>query len=162
MPQIAKSPYKTSSFAVFLRCAQLLLLCPSCHHCPPLSTTFRHILNAFWYLSREIVNIRQEFFDACAILRSPLATATCWARPRRHSRDLGCLFLRLFSPSLSGRASASGGSARRSICPLDRRASRAMLAAVRPKGVLVMEWITPQHEEIDLNCEVSSYANAEL
>jgi len=25
-----------------------------------------------------------------------------------------------------------------------------------------MEWITPQHEEIDLNCEVSSYANAEL
>ena len=25
-----------------------------------------------------------------------------------------------------------------------------------------MEWVTPQHEEIDLNCEVSSYANAEL
>jgi hypothetical protein len=25
-----------------------------------------------------------------------------------------------------------------------------------------MEWITPQHEEIDLNCEISSYANAEL
>jgi hypothetical protein len=25
-----------------------------------------------------------------------------------------------------------------------------------------MEWTTPQHEEIDLNCEVSSYANAEL
>jgi hypothetical protein len=27
---------------------------------------------------------------------------------------------------------------------------------------LVMEWTTPQHEEIDLNCEISSYANAEL
>jgi hypothetical protein len=27
---------------------------------------------------------------------------------------------------------------------------------------LPMEWTTPQHEEIDLNCEVSSYANAEL
>lgn len=27
---------------------------------------------------------------------------------------------------------------------------------------LTMEWTTPQHEEIDLNCEVSSYANAEL
>jgi hypothetical protein len=27
---------------------------------------------------------------------------------------------------------------------------------------LIMEWTTPQHEEIDLNCEVSSYANAEL
>jgi hypothetical protein len=25
-----------------------------------------------------------------------------------------------------------------------------------------MEWTTPQHEEIDLKCEISSYANAEL
>jgi hypothetical protein len=25
-----------------------------------------------------------------------------------------------------------------------------------------MEWTAPQHEEIDLNCEISSYANAEL
>jgi len=25
-----------------------------------------------------------------------------------------------------------------------------------------MEWTTPQHEEIDLNCEISSYANAEF
>jgi len=25
-----------------------------------------------------------------------------------------------------------------------------------------MEWTTPQHEEIDLNCEISAYANAEL
>lgn len=31
-----------------------------------------------------------------------------------------------------------------------------------PRGALTMEWVTPQHEEIDLNCEVSSYANAEL
>jgi len=31
-----------------------------------------------------------------------------------------------------------------------------------PKGASAMEWVTPQHEEIDLNCEVSSYANAEL
>ena len=30
------------------------------------------------------------------------------------------------------------------------------------QGALLMEWITPQHEEIDLNCEISSYANAEL
>jgi hypothetical protein len=27
---------------------------------------------------------------------------------------------------------------------------------------IAMEWTTPQHEEIDLNCEISSYANAEL
>jgi hypothetical protein len=25
-----------------------------------------------------------------------------------------------------------------------------------------MEWTTPGHEEIELNCEISSYANAEL
>jgi hypothetical protein len=29
-------------------------------------------------------------------------------------------------------------------------------------GGTTMEWTTPQHELIDLNCEVSSYANAEL
>jgi hypothetical protein len=31
-----------------------------------------------------------------------------------------------------------------------------------PQGAKLMEWTTPQHEEIDLSCEVSSYANAEL
>ena len=30
------------------------------------------------------------------------------------------------------------------------------------KELSAMEWVTPQHEPIDLNCEVSSYANAEL
>lgn len=30
------------------------------------------------------------------------------------------------------------------------------------KERVYMEWTTPRHEEIDLNCEVSSYANAEL
>ena len=30
------------------------------------------------------------------------------------------------------------------------------------QGAIAMEWVTPQHEEIDLNCEVSAYANAEL
>jgi hypothetical protein len=31
-----------------------------------------------------------------------------------------------------------------------------------PQEPPTMEWTTPQHEEIDLNCEISSYANAEL
>jgi hypothetical protein len=34
--------------------------------------------------------------------------------------------------------------------------------SLTPKGASAMEWVTPRHEEIDLNCEVSSYANAEL
>lgn len=33
---------------------------------------------------------------------------------------------------------------------------------IRGLGAYSMEWVTPQHEEIELNCEVSSYANAEL
>jgi len=36
------------------------------------------------------------------------------------------------------------------------------VAYLTPKGASTMEWVAPQHEEIDLNCEVSSYANAEL
>ena len=43
---------------------------------------------------------------------------------------------------------------------------RARLSQVSNTQVLKepvsMEWTTPRHEEIDLNCEVSSYANAEL
>jgi hypothetical protein len=42
------------------------------------------------------------------------------------------------------------------------RAIIGVLSAPRTQGVFTMEWTTPQHEEIDLNCEVSSYANAEL
>jgi len=36
------------------------------------------------------------------------------------------------------------------------------LPAYNCKGASIMEWETPRHEEIDLNCEISSYANAEL
>ena len=41
--------------------------------------------------------------------------------------------------------------------------TRVILFAFRlTEGVSPMEWTAPQHEEIDLNCEISSYANAEL
>ena len=40
--------------------------------------------------------------------------------------------------------------------------SSRVVMDLTPKGASAMEWVTPQHEEIDLNCEVSSYANAEL
>jgi len=45
------------------------------------------------------------------------------------------------------------------------RRTRVIIAWLKsnfPLGAKLMEWTTPQHEEIDLNCEVSSYANAEL
>ncbi len=37
-----------------------------------------------------------------------------------------------------------------------------VLLYLTPEGASTMEWVTPQHEAVDLNCEVSSYANAEL
>jgi hypothetical protein len=40
--------------------------------------------------------------------------------------------------------------------------SLLVLASFSAQGAATMEWTTPQHEEIDLNCEISSYANAEL
>ena len=43
--------------------------------------------------------------------------------------------------------------------------SSAMLFLTRSNDIKEphpMEWTTPKHEEIDLNCEISSYANAEL
>jgi hypothetical protein len=36
-----------------------------------------------------------------------------------------------------------------------------LLVSPSTKGA-TMEWTAPKHEEIDLNCEISSYANAEL
>jgi hypothetical protein len=33
---------------------------------------------------------------------------------------------------------------------------------ILPNGVRTMEWVTPQHEEVNLSCEISSYANVEL
>ena len=35
-------------------------------------------------------------------------------------------------------------------------------APLRLGGMDSMDWTTPEHEEIELNCEISSYANAEL
>jgi hypothetical protein len=46
--------------------------------------------------------------------------------------------------------------------PPDTCYSFPVLTSNYPQGAKLMEWTTPQHEEIDLNCEVSSYANAEL
>jgi hypothetical protein len=42
------------------------------------------------------------------------------------------------------------------------RDSLSSVAVFDIEGASLMEWVTPQHEEIDLNCEISSYANAEL
>ena len=53
----------------------------------------------------------------------------------------------------------------RLFIPVDVRAivSCGLGVASHPLlGAFDMEWTTPQHEEIDLNCEISSYANAEL
>lgn len=42
------------------------------------------------------------------------------------------------------------------------RHSRCAVTSPSEKESGPMEWTTPKHEEIDLNCEISSYANAEI
>ncbi len=49
------------------------------------------------------------------------------------------------------------------ISPIYLSGSRAMLfSSYQALKEPTMEWTAPKHEEIDLNCEISSYANAEL
>jgi hypothetical protein len=82
--------------------------------------------------------------DARQIVRVPVIyreaiTAGCKARqPLQQRRKFG----ELIFDSCGGRANLVG---------------KLILS-----GGFKMEWTTPQHEEIDLNCEISSYANAEL
>ena len=49
------------------------------------------------------------------------------------------------------------------IFPIDTSATHdILLSSHQASKEPTMEWTAPQHEEIDLNCEISSYANAEL
>jgi hypothetical protein len=48
------------------------------------------------------------------------------------------------------------------LCGLSRDILWGFLSLPLQKEPYFMEWTTPRHEEIDLNCEVSSYANAKL
>jgi hypothetical protein len=48
------------------------------------------------------------------------------------------------------------------ILKVQRRLRAAASVFGSNSGGTTMEWTTPQHEVVDLNCEVSSYANAEL
>jgi hypothetical protein len=58
----------------------------------------------------------------------------------------------------------SNSSLHSSKLPFSSNLNRAILFAYQVADFKEppMEWTTPQHEEIDLNCEISSYANAEL
>jgi len=87
-------------------------------------------------------------------------------RPER-----GSSLRRSFSAPAQARYSSLNASAesptRVADCPTHSLALNSMLCFfcavyLTPKGASTMEWVTPQHEEVDLNCEVSSYANAEL
>ena len=49
------------------------------------------------------------------------------------------------------------------ISPIYLSTTRAILfSSYQAPKEPTMEWTAPKHEEIDLNCEISSYANAEL
>ena len=172
--------------------AHLPLLCPSPTHYSPLLTTFRHILNWFKNLSRKIVRFLKYFLEkcscadsrpACRFRRQRLRSLACarttssGSLSRRFDRQIvplprQTLSRRRFAFSsgafVSDRRCRPSEEFLRFASDHDKstfalRASRAILNLLHKlQGVLPMEWTTPQHEEIDLNCEISSYANAEI
>jgi hypothetical protein len=96
----------------------------------------------------------------------PSATAarTRWHSPR-HPLDGFVWMLASFSTSLNFFAtlcSISDSEIGGFCFPQSRSYASLLPVGNSAQGALSMEWVTPQHEEIDLNCEVSSYANAEL
>jgi hypothetical protein len=110
-------------------------------------------------LSREIVRGGEYFVKSCSPAHCVIFAATCCALFLADSRHFVAVFSLLVRRFLRARrlSPVTTNSAFRSA------ASVVVLFLVhRSQGAATMEWTTPQHEEINLNCEISSYANAEL
>jgi hypothetical protein len=112
-----------------------------------------------WCRSRDTRTFRNEFHVACELMPSGDQLGTN-ASPFRLP----------FAPAGSTGTPACASEARRGRPPWPSHApiffrSKPCYPFWVPSSRFKeppMEWITPQHEEIDLNCEISSYANAEL
>ena len=113
------------------------------------------MISVFLHLSSEILPISKK---CCENLYVPqAASADC----------LVVVFASLFACVARSFACSSivvfGETARLySLFVRSRATLVAFVGALRLQRSFDMEWETPRHEEIDLNCEISSYANAEL
>jgi len=130
---------------------------PTSYRYHPLHSTFRHILKRFCCKSSEIVRICENSCEETRVeicIKSLLLLVdSCFS----YTHLLGYRFAlpspkkwRCVRPVLSCSL----------LCARVLSSGRPVLQDFRRD--LIMEWTTPRHEEIDLNCEVSSYANAEL
>jgi hypothetical protein len=155
---------------------------------PPTATSYHFSphLKLIAFLVKQNRAFLKTFFGKVFLLSSSNFTATRCVRVACESPHLAALFssesygadasLEVAS-SLVGSFSlrcqklkvVSPSAARNAVDPTSRNSLRdspipcyAQLCSPKSKESLPMEWTTPQHEEIDLNCEISSYANAEI
>src|SRR5437899_630717 len=148
-----KCPLSPQSLLLVLSVLPCCALPPATlFYCYPLLTTFAHMIDCICRLSRENMRFFKIFQKSCENLLQvsgdfcrdclwfwiqTTSIVSGWVSPFRSARLLSPLFTLLCSCD--------------TLCGIS--------AARTFKGASTMEWVTPQHEEIDLNCEVSSYAN---
>src|SRR5262249_53709435 len=137
-------------------------------YCCPLLTTLCHIIGWFPCMSRGNVRFFEKSCENLQSLDQPIrAAAGCGSFSRRLQFLVVVFFASLFPGRRSPIALVLVFALASCATAIPFRAipcyavSRVCVM-LTPRGASTMEWTTPQHEEIDLNCEVSSYANAEL
>ena len=110
---------------------------------------------SFWVSSRlrQFSRVRRKNFEVQIFHFAPLPHLLANRRSNEIRQDL--LTPRALTLSLSKARTAS----HLYICP---RLVLCFLCCTQALKEPTMEWTAPKHEEIDLNCEISSYANAEL
>ena len=136
------------------------LLHSTASYCFPLRTTLRHILISLQILSSEIVLARPYFSKKCFQKYSRLSAPPVVLHFLASHDILWVCFRFFFVTYLYTLRRSLHGKIH--FC-FPRSSVRVILFSFdQPQGARPMEWTTPQHEEIDLNCEISSYANAEL
>jgi len=154
---------------------------------PPL-TTFYHFsphLKLIAFLVKQNRAFLRIFFGKVFLRTSSNFTATSCVRVTCKLPQLAALFsresmtpLRLCQRPMIPQGQSRGASktqsrdskrSKQSGWPHFRKFSSRLIhpmlcstRSTKSKESLPMEWTAPRHEEIDLNCEIGSYANAEL
>jgi hypothetical protein len=151
-----------------------VLLRSTVSYWPPLCPTFAHIIGWIPRLSSDFVRVFKkkvvQFYTLFNGLNSPrqivlsnsLTDDIWWCGFQRGGTDIPVCLLQPEGDQSARQTWQPHKIALLSSFPLIAVLIFPGPRNLDPKGALTMEWVTPQHEEIELNCEISSYANAEL
>jgi hypothetical protein len=137
--------------------------CPTSLYRCPLPTTSYHFSPHIKRLPKLVKQNRSAlpiFLEKLFQEGLPDSTATCGVLLASSSPHLAAPFRLLFvhcSSIVMHRVSLPPISCSHVLHPM-----LCSFCSTYTKESLTMEWTAPQHEEIDLNCEISSYANAEI